>query len=111
MPPRMPCKMTASNAARPSHLTQRRGSLRQSQIANMTISMPTMLATIRCPCSYKMPPTICDSGKENMNWPYVVGQSGLLNNPHIPHGLPELIGFDRELWQHQAEAIEAAWHS
>lgn len=35
----------------------------------------------------------------------------LLNNSYIPHGLSELIGFDRELWQHQAEAIEAAWHS
>lgn len=31
------------------------------------------------------------------------------DNPHIPSALPDLIGFKRELWQHQAEAINAAW--
>jgi hypothetical protein len=30
----------------------------------------------RCVCSNRIPPTILDSGKVNMLWPYVVGQSG-----------------------------------
>lgn len=32
-----------------------------------------------------------------------------LGNPRLPAALPDLIGFNRELWQHQAEAIHAAW--
>ena len=66
MPPSRPCTTTAASAIQPMRRTHRRGSFCASQTARPIVSIPTTLAIRRCPCSYRMPPTIPDSGKANM---------------------------------------------
>ena len=66
MPPSSPCTTTAASAIQPRRRTHRRGSLAASQATSPIVSMPTTLAINRCPCSYRIPPTIPDHGKANM---------------------------------------------
>ena len=50
-PPSIPCAMTAARAIQPRRRTHRRDSVRESQTASPIVSMPTMLAISRWPCS------------------------------------------------------------
>src|SRR5262245_58072898 len=75
-PPRMPCAITAPNAAAPVRRTQPAVLAVHNQTTSTTVRKPTPDAMSRCPCSYKMLATHIDGGNVNMFQPYVVGQSG-----------------------------------
>ena len=47
IPPSTPCKMTAATAVNPSNRTQRRGSVRQSHPARISVRSPTVDAINR----------------------------------------------------------------
>src|SRR5260370_8002787 len=71
MPPSKPCAITAASAIQPSRRIQRRPSARDNQIARIIVSSPTVVATMRWPCSKITPPSIL-----GISLPYERGQSG-----------------------------------
>ncbi len=70
-PPSTPCAITATSATTPSHFIQRRRSARNNQTIATIVNSPTVVATMRWPCSYRIPPSI-----GGISLPYESGQSG-----------------------------------
>ncbi len=57
-PPSTPCTITATSAAIPSLCIHPRFSTRSSQTIETMVNNPTVVAIIRCPCSYRIPPSM-----------------------------------------------------
>lgn len=70
-PPSRPCRTTAQSATNPRTRTHLLSSLLSIQSVRITVRNPTPDAIIRCPCSYKIPPTM-----GGISFPYERGQSG-----------------------------------
>src|SRR5580765_3874625 len=70
--------------------THRRSSPNQSHTARMIVRNPTSEPINRCVCSNNIPPTHLETGKRNMLYPNVVGQSGTASPTFLLVTMPPL---------------------